>query len=475
MNFNIINTIKNYPKDFWILNFIYMLERLAFWCVLIQLPVYISQKDAVGGLHWEQTTKGFIFFVWALVQNIVPIFSGGYADNYGYKKTLIISFFGITIGYLLIGTQTNFYVFLIATIILGIGSGIFKPTIQGAISHTLIDKNSSVGWGINSMLINFAVLFGPPLTIYLKSFSWFAVFIGSVVIFSVNFILFVFCSNIKIQGHTINKPLFVLNKILKNLTKPWLIWFVILMSGFTIIYMQFYETLPNFIIDWSDTSEFVKTFNLPEFMTTNTNRGVMLAYEWVYTFSSLFILFFVVFISFIISKFKSISALIIGILIAACGLMFCGISMNGYFLLFGVILYTLGEMITNPQFINYMSKIAPIEDKSLFVSYINISWAIGLASGSLLGGYLYKHFGEKASLALNYYNTLNINEVTNNNINSANSFDFVSKYLNLSATEMTQLLWNNYQAYLVFIPFLILGIISAFGLMFYKKRYSKSL
>ena len=38
--------------------------------------------------HFTQSQKGFIFFLWALVQTGVPVFSGGFADRYGYKKTI---------------------------------------------------------------------------------------------------------------------------------------------------------------------------------------------------------------------------------------------------------------------------------------------------------------------------------------------------------------------------------------------------
>ena len=66
---NIFTQIRSFSKEFWLLNLIQMIERLAYSALVLQMAVYISQKDIVGGLHWEHTTKGLIFFVWALVQN----------------------------------------------------------------------------------------------------------------------------------------------------------------------------------------------------------------------------------------------------------------------------------------------------------------------------------------------------------------------------------------------------------------------
>ena len=66
------NTIKSFSGQFWVLNILQMIEKLAYWIVLLQMPVYIAQKNAEGGLLWGQETKGIIFFWWAAVQNLSP-------------------------------------------------------------------------------------------------------------------------------------------------------------------------------------------------------------------------------------------------------------------------------------------------------------------------------------------------------------------------------------------------------------------
>ena len=198
--------IKSLPKAFWILNLIQMAERLAFWTILLQLPIYIAQKDVQGGLHWDQTIKGVIFFWWALVQNITPVFSGGFADKYGYKRVLFISFIITLIGYILLGTQNEFYPFLAGTLILGFGLGIFKPALQGSVARSLDKTNSSVGWGIYVMLINVAVFLGPPLAIFLKGISWQMIFFGSGAVFALNFLFLFFYGHVVPPDVQLNTP-----------------------------------------------------------------------------------------------------------------------------------------------------------------------------------------------------------------------------------------------------------------------------
>lgn len=59
---NLLSQLKSFDRQFWLLNLIQMLERLAYSALVLQMAVYISQKDIPGGLHWEHTQKGLIFF-----------------------------------------------------------------------------------------------------------------------------------------------------------------------------------------------------------------------------------------------------------------------------------------------------------------------------------------------------------------------------------------------------------------------------
>jgi POT family proton-dependent oligopeptide transporter len=459
------NIIRNYPLRFWLLNIIQMTERLAYWIVVLQMPIYIAQKDIPGGLQWEQTTKGIIYFWWAFMQNAVPLIAGGYADRYGRRRFLVISFVMIIIGYSIMGTTDNFILFLLGVVILGTGSGIFKPTIQGAIANTLNEKTSSIGWGMYVMLINIAVFFGPPLSIYLKNISWNMVFYGSAILFSLNFITVMFIGKFTLKNYDSDySGIKVLKQTFKGLLKKRVLYFVLIMSGFTLTYMQFYETLPNFIYDWSDTSSVAAYLN--EHFTMNTNRGTMVSYEWLYNLNAGFVIVGVVFFSWLMRKFKTTNSIAIGITLAGLGLMTAGLSMSGYVLIFGMLLYTLGEMITNPRFTEYMSSIAPKGEKSLFMGYMSISWAFGLAGGGILGGFLYKHLGEKAGFALKYLNEKY--SITDISIN--NAFDTLLKTENLTATEATNMLWNLYNPYLVWMPFVTIISLSVLALYLYKLK-----
>ena len=50
---------------FWVANIMETVERLAYYGVRVVIPIYIAQADEIGGLHFSQSDKGFIFLWWA--------------------------------------------------------------------------------------------------------------------------------------------------------------------------------------------------------------------------------------------------------------------------------------------------------------------------------------------------------------------------------------------------------------------------
>jgi proton-dependent oligopeptide transporter, POT family len=133
-----------------------------------------------------------------------------------------------------------------------------------------------------------------------------------------------------------------------------------------------------------------------------------------------------------------------------------------------MLLYTLGEMITNPQFSKYMSSIAPSNQKASYMGFMNLSLAIGLAVGSLIGGFLYKNYGEKSGLAIKY---LKDNYDLSVGVEHSNSVSKLSELSGLNVNEVSNLLWNTYNPQYFWLVFLVIGLLSAFVLWIYSIKY----
>ncbi len=151
-------TIMGFTIGYWMLNVIEMFERLAYYSIRSVVAIYIMQADDPNGLHFTAGQKGTIYGLWFIFQSILPTFTGGFADRYGYKKSLFVSITLNIIGYVMMGTLTSYTGFLLGVIVLATGTAFFKPSDPGlagpqpdqeklvdGLGHLLLDRQRGRG------------------------------------------------------------------------------------------------------------------------------------------------------------------------------------------------------------------------------------------------------------------------------------------------------------------------------------------
>jgi MFS family permease len=458
--------LRRLPRAFWMLNTMEMFERLAYYGVRVVIPIYIAQADEIHGLHFTQSQKGLIFMLWALVQSGVPVFSGGFADRYGYKKTIAVSIAIKVVGYLLMATQREFWPFTIGCLVLAFGTAIFKPGLWGSLLQQLNKDNSSIGWGAFYMLVNIGGFLGPPLAHYLYGFSWPTVFYGCAVIVSLNFAMLFTYPDVAAGGEQSGGFLKIAATTFRNLAQPRLAAFILIMSGFWLMFMQLFDMLPNFIVDWVDSSGVVRALHLPAMFTNPTPRGTMIAQEWMINANSFLIIFCVVWISHLVAKMRRVHSIQIGIVVASAGLLAAGFTMSGIACILGILCFSVGEMLSSPKMYDYLGVIAPAGEKGLYMGYANMPTAIGWAYGSFLGGQIYDSMGDKANLALRYLRERGGLDV---GVDRTVAMEKLQQALSLDAGAATRLLWATYHPWRLWIPFAAIGIASSVGIAIYAK------
>lgn len=457
-------------RPFWMVNIMEMFERLAYYGVRVVIPLYIAQADEIGGLHFSQSDKGVIFLWWALFQSLTPMVSGGFADRYGYKKTIAASIAIKIIGYVLMATQTEFYPFLIGCCTLGLGTAIFKPGVQATMCSALTKKNSSVGWGTFYMLVNIGAFLGPPLAHFLMGISWPAVFYSCAAIVSLNFLMLLTYKDLPAGGEQAGDPFKVLWVTIKNFFNLRLIVFILIMSGFWLMFMQLFDMLPNFIVDWVDSSGMVAELGLPDWMLQrNSTRGAQVAQAWLINANAGLIVLAVVYINFLVSRMRRVHSMFIGISIASVGLVAAGFTNSGYFCLLGILIFSVGEMLSSPKMNEYLGVIAPEGKKGMYMGYANIPQGIGWGLGSWFAGQVYDDMGDKANLALRYM-------ADNNGVSGIDRTDAMNKLVEVTGMthqEATDMLWATYKPYELWYSFAAIGIASALLMLVYARWVKK--
>jgi POT family proton-dependent oligopeptide transporter len=439
-----------------------MIERLAYYGVRVVIPIYIAQADEIGGLHFSQTEKGFIFMWWALVQSALPVFTGGFADRYGYKQQIVLAI-GLKItGYLIMATNRDFWPFFTGCLVLAAGTAVFKPPVQGTFVKTLSPMTSGVGWGYFYMVVNIGGFLGPPLAHLLYGFSWPMVFFGCAALVSVNLLWLISYPEVDSGADRSTSAWQVVFTTARNLFQPRLLVFILITSVFWAVLNQLWDMLPNFIVDWVDSSSLAR--HLPSFLLSrSTAMGPQLAQEWVINLNPLLIVCLVAPISWYVNQhMRRLTAIFWGCLIACLGVYVAGVSMSIYLCLMGIACFSIGEMLCSPKMAEFLGVIAPPDQKALYMGYANIPLAIGWGFGSFIGGQVYEHSGEKAGLALRYLSeVLQVQTLPER----SQAFATLTMMLDQTPTQVTRLLWQTYAPNQIWTPFVLAGILAAAALL----------
>ncbi|MEP7120493.1 MAG: MFS transporter [Byssovorax sp.] len=477
-------TVKTLPRSFWMCCTMEMWERLAYYGVRMVMPIYIAQADEPGGLHFSQGEKGSIYGIWALIQSLLPMVTGGYADRYGYKRTIFVTVWLKIAGYLLMATQHSYGGFLTGVVLLATGTALFKPGIQGTLAQSTDKRNSSVAWGLFYWLVNVGAALGPPLAGYLHMMGWSWVFYGCAAIVSLNFAMLLTYEEVDSGADKTTSAGKVFKDTLVNIWDARLITVILLLSGFWLMMYQLWDLMPNFYKDWINSADFVSHNGwIPHaWLDLKDPRGAQLKQENALNLNAACIVLFLVPFSYVVARVKVLPAMTAGILVATISILVAGRSQSIYVLFVGVLLFSVGEMLTGPKKVEYFALIAPPGKKGLYLGYINIPVGIGQALGAQIAGVLYGTRGEKATLALRYLaekTDFSEGKPWDGNVGGLEkhlgvlrpeAFKKLQEVLGKNAADTTELLWSTYHPYQVWYAFAAIGLASLVGMLIFTQR-----
>src|SRR5436190_15116701 len=129
----LLDSIGSLSYVFWIVGAMEMVERLAYYGVRAVATLYATLAVSEGGLGVTMATYGWLMLCWNLTQSLIPIFTGGLSDRYGYKQTIFASTVIKSLGYLVMAWFHSYWGFFAGAMLLAAGTAIFKPGLQGTL------------------------------------------------------------------------------------------------------------------------------------------------------------------------------------------------------------------------------------------------------------------------------------------------------------------------------------------------------
>jgi MFS family permease len=469
---------------FWIVGGMEMVERLAYYGVRAVSGLNVTAPVSEGGLGVTPEDQGLIFFIWALFQSLVPALVGGLSDRLGYKQTIFLSTVVKIISYLIMAFFPTFWGFTIGAIVLATGTGIFKPGIQGTLVKATNRENSSMAWGIFYQTVNIGGWMGPLLAAQMRQLAWSHVFFACAAIISINFLLLLTYKEPHIEDRLEHqrkvkageiKQGNLLHDSLVELSKPHLWVFLVIMSGFWFMFNALFDILPLHIRDWVDTSVIVRGLFGPDGATSTTaifllgmnQEGTHIMPEGLLNVNAGMIMLTCFLFAHFSGRMRATNSMILGTLMTAVAFTMIGFTAGAWACLFGIMIFSAGEMFSSPKFSEFIGNFAPEDKKAMYLGFSNLPLAVGWVTEGYVGAKLYGTFAAKETLAREWLAGNGMSDTEIEAIPIGEAFRHMVEFTGRTPEYLTQMLYDANNVGVVWYLMAAVAVLAAIGLFLY--------
>ncbi len=156
-------------------------------------------------------------------------------------------------------------------------------------------------------------------------------------------------------------------------TNPRFMLFLLIFSGFWIVYWQQYIALPLYLHSY-----------------VNPHADV----ELILMTDALAVVCFQLLISFLTRKIPAFRAITLGVLVSSLCWVIMAVHASVVNSVITLLVLALGEMILSPRYYEYVSRLAPPGQQGTYMGFAFVPIGIGSLAGGWIAGHLMHHFGE---------------------------------------------------------------------------------
>ncbi len=388
-----------FPSIFWIANLIEVLERFAYYGIYMGFGIYMTTV-----LKYDTSQLGTVQSIFLFFSYIIPVISGTFADKYGFKKVMIVSYLAYLPSILLLIITRSYSGVLLTMLSIALAAGIFKPLISGTVRAVTDQTNKTLGFGIFYAMVNIGASFGPIVAGRLRAISWNYAFLAAAIGIALMLLITIFFyrePERQIEGITLKSKF---NDMLVALSDIKFVIFLVLVGLFFWLPLWAFFNLCAIYVDTNlDTIKLYLSLKsaLGTFIATifsePDEQGVRRILGETISHTGYIIIIFQVFVSRIAEKFKALPTFSFGLFVGALGFLVIGFAKisSPALVFFGIFLFAIGEMTSSPRIQEYITWIAPKEKAGLYMGSNFLSIAIGGAlSGVVYTSSLYGKFSE---------------------------------------------------------------------------------
>ena len=376
--------IRNgFERSFWVANFTELFERLAYYGLQAVLAIYLHERLGLSEAETGSIQGIFGFVVWFL-----PILGGAIADRFGFRRTLATAYGILAAGYFLFASIGGdwlaparaalplYWVVLVILIVPALGPGLVKPVVAGTTARASRENVRSLGFSIYYTIVNVGGMLGPLVASFVRtSLGPEAVFImsGSFSLAMLLVTIFAFKEPTRPPGTEVTSIRETLRNMVVVLGNLRFVAFLLIFSGFFVMFWQIYIALPLYVRGYVDP---------------NAPIDALIAIEGFGVIST------TVLIAWLTKKWRPLPAMAVGVAITAVAWLILLLGNGSLFIAATLFVIALGEALQASRFYEYCSRLAPKGQEGVFMGYAFLPIAIGFLIAGQIGGRLVRYFGD---------------------------------------------------------------------------------
>jgi dipeptide/tripeptide permease len=407
-----------FVRTFWVANIIELFERFAYYGSKAVLAVYVAETVGLG----PEKAGWLVGSLFNTLLYLLPLLAGTIVDRFGFKKSLMVCFTIFSLGYFLIGLAgipagkplvdalgAGTYM-VIALVVTAIGGSLIEPSIVGTVARTTTSETKSLGYSIYYMLVNIGGAVGPFLAVPVRENMGIAYVLVMSSVVSVLLLLatiFLFKEPARPADAPPPKSLAkVFGDMLLVFGNFRFIGFLVIFSGFWIMFWQVFYSLPFYVKDvlHFDRFEIIETVDAWTIILVTVAATaiakklkpmVAMTIGFALASSSWFLIVhtppgWAQIIAWPVLMVMNIALWLLG----AVGLPVTTVELTGIIAptAVGMIVFAIGEGLQAPRYYEYVAELAPKDQVGTYMGFAFLPVAIGTFFAGLISGPLVAHY-----------------------------------------------------------------------------------
>lgn len=390
-----------FPRAFWVANTVELFERAAYYGLFIAITLYLSRI-----IGFNDIEAGTIAGTFSALLYFLPTFAGAYADKIGFRKSLMLAFGLLTLGYAGMGVlpsmfesaglaeygdETVFkgletsgyrYAVLPAMALIILGGSFIKSVITGTVAKETTKENRARGYSIFYAMVNIGAFSGKTIVKPLREawgnegLIWISYFSAVMTLLGLIVVFFWFSSK-KHEGQ--GKSVVELwDSFIRVVTNARLIVLILIITGFWMVQHQMYATMPKYVLRLAGEGASPSWYANVNPLVVFTTVGLVTHY---------------------MRKRSALFSMTVGMLIMPVSALFMasGNMMSGeimgmhpvaFMMVVGIAFQGFAETFISPRFLEYFSLQAPKGEEGLYLGFSHLHSFLSSILGFVMSGVL---------------------------------------------------------------------------------------